>query len=270
MFSGFYTVASGVLTQQRAINVMTNNLVNQKTPGYQTERLVTTTFDYEYVLRKDAYSRTRIGGASPIRLTEEVPVLMESGLMEETNRPLDFAIDGAGFFNIRPFADAQEGEDGQAAAGEEPAADQPTVFLTRNGNFSLDEEGYLVLNEVGRVLDSNGQDIQLGTSDFTVTSDGYIYDSEGDEVGQFLLTWPGIDAIDRYSNGLYAPKEAGNNPVLADARVAQGNLETSGVDVNQEMTQVMAANRNLQACTVAMKTIDDINQRSAASIAKIG
>ena len=264
MFSGFYTVASGVLTQQRAINVMTNNLVNQKTPGYQAERLVTTTFDYEYMLRKDAYSRTRIGGASPIRLTAEVPVLLDSGLMEETGRPLDFALDGKGFFNIRPFAD--ENGEGEQADGEA----QPGVYLTRNGNFSLDGEGYLVLNGIGRVLDANGQDIQLGTSDFTVTADGYIYNNEGDEIGQFMLTWPGLEEIDRYSNGLYAPKDPANNPIMQDIRVAQAHLETSGVDPNQEMTQVMAANRNLQACTVAMKVIDDLNQRSASSIAKIG
>lgn len=249
MFTGFYTAAAGLLTQQRAINVLTNNIVNEKTPGYQTERLVSTTFEYEYTLRRDAYGMTRIGGSAPTRLTEEVPVLMESGLMEETGRPLDMALDGKGFFNVLP--------DGGEVA-----------YLTRNGNFQLDTEGYLYLHGIGRVQGQNG-DIQLGTSDFTVTSDGTIYDAEGQEIDRLLLTWPGLDQVDRYENGLYVPKEGAENPQADDIRVAQGNLESSSVDINREMTEVMEANRALQACSTAMKMIDEINQKAAGQIAKL-
>lgn len=236
-----------MLTQQRAINVLTNNIVNQKTPGYQAERLVTTTFDYEYTLRRDAYGDHQIGSSSPIRISEEVPVLLDSGLMEETGRTLDMALDGPAFFNVLP-------------------TDSETAYLTRNGSFNLDEEGYLVLDGVGRVQGVNG-DILLGSAEFTVTSDGYVYDANGEELDQLLLTWPG--EVVKYQNGLYTPKEGAENLPAADARVAQGNLETSSVDVNREMTEVMEANRALQACSSAMKVMDEMNQKAATQIAKI-
>ena len=51
MFTGFYTAASGMLTQQRTLNVQANNIANMDTPGFKTERVVTTTFQQEFLNR---------------------------------------------------------------------------------------------------------------------------------------------------------------------------------------------------------------------------
>ena len=51
MLSGFYTAASGILNQQRTLNVLTNNISNAKTPGFRAERVVTETFDFELMTR---------------------------------------------------------------------------------------------------------------------------------------------------------------------------------------------------------------------------
>ena len=49
MLSGFYTAASGVLTNQRALNLNANNMANVKTPGYREQRLIKTTFEEEFL-----------------------------------------------------------------------------------------------------------------------------------------------------------------------------------------------------------------------------
>lgn len=250
MLSGFYTAASGMLVQQRSLEVLTNNITNYKTPGFQAERLVSNTFDYEYAIRKDAYlNHTRIGPSSPTRIVEDILIDINSGMMEETNRSLDVGIDGQGFFNI------------QGDGGE-------NVYLTRNGKFDLDQEGYLILSGVGRVMGENGP-IQVESSDITITTDGQVLAADGTEVDRLLITWPDLEQIEKFTTGLFQLTEDGENTPLGSARLAQGCLESSNIDINREYTLVMEAQRALQACSTAIKVIDSINQRAASQIAAL-
>ena len=77
-------------------------------------------------------------------IIQDIHTIMEPGIIEATDRELDVAINGDGFFNIRT-------PDGGTA-------------ITKNGNFDLDEQGFLVLNGVGRVLGQNGE-IYIGASE---------------------------------------------------------------------------------------------------------
>ena len=147
MLSGFYTASSGMLVQQRNLNIISNNLVNSQTTGYKSERLITTTFDHEFLTRIEKNNNERIGSGSPVSLVDDVITNFNGSSLDETERPLDMAIVGEGFFNI-------QGEERQ--------------YMTRNGNFNIDQEGYLVLDGVGRVLGQNGAINLNGSSDFTV------------------------------------------------------------------------------------------------------
>ena len=53
MYSGFYTLASGILTRQNEIDVLGNNLTNVKTPGYKTDRVETSAFEMELMVRME-------------------------------------------------------------------------------------------------------------------------------------------------------------------------------------------------------------------------
>ena len=61
MATGFYTAASGMLMQQRSLNVIANNMANASTPGYKTERVVSTTFEQELLMRQEGFQKTFIG-----------------------------------------------------------------------------------------------------------------------------------------------------------------------------------------------------------------
>lgn len=98
MLSGFYTAASGILNQQRTLNVLTNNISNAKTPGFRAERVVTETFDFELMTRIEKGNTQRIGLDSPIQLVRDVPTIFDTNSLVETGFPMDMAINGEGFF----------------------------------------------------------------------------------------------------------------------------------------------------------------------------
>lgn len=250
MQRGFYTAASGILTNERTINVLTNNMVNAKTPGFRASRVVTTTFDQELLTRIEGLNTGRIGTGSIMRRVEDVLVDYSPTSLEQTDSPYDMALDGLGYFNI------QDGEGNQ--------------YLTRNGAFELDAQNRLALTAGGLVLGEKGI-IQLTTSDFTVETDGTIYDAEGEIVDRLLLTIPPEGTqIEEQRNGMYTvPDMALNVPVDATTQVIQGYLERNNIDINQEYTRVMEAQRAFQSCSTALQIIDRIDQKSAQQIAAL-
>lgn len=253
MLEGFYTAASGMLMQQRALDVLTNNMVNAKTPGYRANRVISTTFEHEFMTRMEQYNTGRIGVAAPIRIVAEVPTRFDPNSLEETGRPFDFALNGPGFFNIQ--------------GGTE---EEPQQYLTRNGNFDLDEEGNLILRGAGKVLGTRGV-IQIGTSNFTVEYNGDVYDERGRLVDTLLITEPAEGAeLTAQTNGMYQTEDMEANQTIENPMVVQGWLERSNVDFNREYTLVMEAQRAFQACSTALQILDKVNQKSAAQIASVG
>ena len=146
MIKGFYNLTSGMLSQGRRLDVVANNMTNISTAGYKAEHYTDRTFDEVMVTRignkiKTPYE-TLETYQSHILAPDELYTDFSQSSFEETNLPLDFAIQGEGFFAI-------ETVDG--------------VAYTRAGSFTLDNEGYLCLSELGRVLDRDGKHIQLQT-----------------------------------------------------------------------------------------------------------
>lgn len=250
MLEGFYTGASGILMQERTINVLTNNMANVHTPGFRAERVISTTFEQELLMRQEAGNTGAIGKGAPMRLVKAVQTNFDESSIEETESPFDFAIVGEGYFNI-------QGETQQ--------------YMTRNGQFVLDEEGYLMLGGVGNVLGTRGP-IQLEDSDFTVEPDGRVLDSKGKLVDTLLVTKPAPETeLTKFTNGLYTSPDPELNVEIdkADASIQQGCIERPNIDLNREYTQVMEAQRALQACAAATKMIDAMNQKTATQIASL-
>ena len=271
MATGFYTAASGMLMQQRALNVSGNNLANTKTPGFKTQRVVSNVFGWE-LLNRIENGDNLIGKGAPVRLVHDVPTDYDSpSSLEQTERPFDMAINGIGFFNI--LVPGQE--DAEGKAGEDK------IYLTRNGNFDIDEEGYLILRGFGRVQGQNG-DIHVDGSNFRVDPDGIIYDEEDNEIDTFKISEADDNTLLTVArNGLYlADPDPKSTPETVAGEIAydtgetagvhdvdkpnirQGWLESSNVDLNREFTQLMAIQRNYQACRQAMRMIDNIDAKT--------
>lgn len=256
MFSSFYTAASGILTQQRILNVISNNIVNAQTPGYRAERVLSTTFELAYLSRVEAGKSVSLGSSTPFRQIREVPVNFDTNAREETGRGLDMAIDGQGFFNIRQ----QLPEDAQ---------EEPQVYLTRGGSFTIDGEGYLCLEGIGRVLGQKGE-IRVQNANFVVQQDGTVYSDRGRKLDVLLITMPQeLTQLQKIQNGLYTTDTPEENQPMEGAQVYQGMLEQSNVDTSRELTAAMEAQRAFQSCSQALKIVDAMNQKAATQIASV-
>lgn len=234
MLQGFYSAASGMLMQQRALNVVGNNLANAQTPGFKTNRLVSTTFQQALLARLERYNNAALGTGESTRIVSEVADIWTEGGLTETGRPFDVAFTQYGFFNI-------QGDDG-------------ATYLTRDGQFDLDDEGYLVLPGRGRVLGTGGP-LLINTSDITIDKDGNITnDLTGAALGQLLLTVPTTDAdIQETPTGMYTATAV---QPATDPGLVQGAYENSNVNLTLELSSMIMAQRNFSSASEALKMID--------------
>ena len=155
MFQGFYNLTSSMLCQNRNLNVISNNMANVSTAGYKKDIFTDTAFKEAMFARtgnKDKGNPEPLGTLSLMKAADmTVTDYSESGYYV-TKSPLDFAINGKGFFQIQ----TPEG-----------------IRYTRNGSFILDNRGYLALQGAGRVMGENGP-IYLGTDNIGVDDMGNI------------------------------------------------------------------------------------------------
>lgn len=249
MSSNFYTLASGLLTRQREMDTIGNNLTNLKTPGYRADRVEISAFEKELLTRIEANGTQSFSSGAVSAIIDKIYSDMTSGDISQTSRELDMAINGQGFFNIL---------DG----GNE-------VCLTKNGAFDMDNQGYLCLSGVGRVLGQNGP-IYIGQSGIQVNQNGEVYSADGTYIDKLLITQPAENAtLLKMGNGTFKLPNGANAPATVNFEVKQGYLEQSNVDLNQELTKLIESQRAFQACSSAMQIVDGINQRAAKEIGSV-
>lgn len=247
---GFYSLTSGMLTQQRKIDISSNNIANINTAGYKKEQAVTTNFGnllinkYKQngVNEENAY----IGEVSLIRTMEENNTIHSQGAFDETGKDTDFAIVGPGFF----------------------AVDNNGIILyTRNGSFNIDEEGYLFLKGAGRVQGEFG-DIYIGTDKFEFREDGnlIVEDEEVDKIA--IYDFADYNTLQKFAEGLFI---ADIEPDLVDyPKVINKTIERSNVNITEELTGILSSQRALQTAAQALKIYDMINDKAVNEIGKIG
>jgi flagellar basal-body rod protein FlgG len=240
---GFYLAANGMYTEQRHIDVIANNMANINTIGYKNDSSIDKTFGEAMVLINGKQSDGVVG----YRSIDTTYTDLTQGAFDNTGNPLDLAVDGAVYFNIR-----------------EPRGDNETL-LTKAGDFTIDGEGYLSLGDSGRVLDSNGETIQIMTSDFTVDVGGLITTVDGREF-QLGLTYIADDAdVEKVRDNLFRARngeDLGNIPEDLSFRVHQGMLERSNGSLAELQISAQSHQGVFTACSTALKIINQINALS--------
>lgn len=250
MLRGYYTAANGIINEQRILNVITNNLANAKTAGYKADEAIPTTFAEELLLINNRHSQT---GTIRYRTIDYTYTNTEQGTFENTGSRLDMLLVGNIYFNIE-----------ERRTGE--------TLLTRNGQFTINGEGYLTLGTTGYVLDENGERIQLGTADFQVDRFGELTTDDG-RVFQLGLSYVAPESdVEKVDDNLMRPYEdapIGNLPDGLIYRVEQGWFERSNVDVAEETIAAMDAQHVFTACSSALKIVNSMNQLAVNELASI-
>lgn len=244
MVRGFYALGSGMLTQSRILSGISNNLANLETPGYKKKEVSVTTFGNMVINRVDS-QKTPIGSMSMIAAADKTNTIHSEGTLKSTERNLDFAIQGEGFFAV-------QGQNG-------------TVY-TRNGSFNVDDQGYLILKGQGRVLGNNGP-IHIGTDNFTADSQGNL--SLNGNVTDKIAVYNFADYNNLKTTGEGMFTAAGGAALMQNPNILWKSIEGSNVDSAEEMTNAISAQRNLQTCSQAIKMYDQVLARAVTDIGKI-
>ncbi len=252
MYRGYYLAANGIINQQRIMNITANNIANSQTAGFKADNPIPTTFDERLLLIRN---KNNTSGTIEYRTLDHSDTDLTQGSFEYTGRRLDAAISGNVYFNIIPASQTLYGEDGVNPAGAE-------TLLTRNGQFNIDDEGYLALGSAGRVMGQGGP-IQIGTADFSIDDKGNIQTDDGREFKLRLTVVESTEDVLKKGDNMFFAENARDAADTDNYTVIQGAYERSNVDAAKEMTRAIAAQRLYDACSQALKQIDTVNQRTA-------
>ncbi len=238
MLEGLYSAAAGMAAQQQRIDGVSNDLANASTTGYKHVR----------VGFRDLLYNAQGGSAGPTVLAGAgaaagfIGRSQGQGALQTTDQPLDVAIQGAGFLQVkRP--------DGSTA-------------LTRDGSLRLDADGRLTTSD-GNLLQPEIT-VPRGTSAdrLSIAGDGTVRVSAGGRaLGRIeLVTVPAPDGLQSLGGNLFAANAASGTPTAAgnDSTLRQGALEGSNVDVGDAMVDMIDAQRSFQMASKAIQMQDQM------------
>lgn len=278
MFRGFYTVASGMIAQQRRTEMLTNNMANANTPGFKAEQSTIRSFPDMYMSNlnktriptKDGFNINGISPQGPIStgiyMQETLP-LHTQGQLLETELTTDIAlIDG----NLP--TDAETGLPSAIFFTlENPENGE---LYTRNGNFAIDADGFLTNPSGYYVLDTNGNRIELQSDDFQVTNAGIIME-DGNAVATLGVSFAeNAGALMKQGDGLFVT-ETGENLVAANGAAGvtysmqQGYVEGSNVDTARAMTDMLTAYRAFEANQKILQAYDRSMEKAVTEIGRV-
>ncbi len=250
MIKALYTSATGMKAHQFLLDVVANNLANVNTSGYKRVQANFQDLLYDKMVAAGVESSSGLEMPTGLQVGSGVRVVSTSkvfsqGVPENTGRPLDLSIQGAGFFQVTH-------------------PDGSTVY-TRDGSFQLSSTGEFVTSE-GLKLDpaitiaNDAVSIGVG-SDGTVS----VQDSTGaiQSSGQITLTnFPNPAGLESMGKNLYRETTASGSPISGTAgqdgigEIIQGFLESSNVEVVTEMVNIIIAQRAYETSSKAIKASD--------------
>ncbi|RAX51628.1 flagellar biosynthesis protein FlgG [Helicobacter sp. 16-1353] len=275
MQNGFYAATGGMVTQFNRLDVISNNLANTNTNAFKRDDIVVGDFLrlYEEAKRElPLENHTRDASKFLNRTLNRVPIVVEEytdmsiGSFNKTENPLDLALSNQNaFFAI------------QTPNG---------IRYTRDGAFSLNNDGILVTKQGFPVLSSEGIDesgfinINLSNNNIEISKDGSIYIRELDNANIGNPEPIGMIAVVNFINPKYLKKVGNNLYELPQDKLNErqninnanilmsGFIEKSNINPVNEMTNLISTNRLVDMYSKVMKTHqDDLNNEAITKLA---
>jgi flagellar basal-body rod protein FlgG len=233
MLEGMYTAAAGMAAQQSRLDAVANDLANASTTGYKHVRVA---------YRDLAYTEGAAGGTTALRLGSGAAAAMigrndGQGALQETGEPLDVAIAGPGYIQVKL--------DGK-------------TWLTRDGHLQVDAQGRLATGD-GALLDPPITVPRGTTSDqLGVGADGSVT-AAGKKIGQIhLVNVPNPAGLDGGADNRFQATAASGAIGAAPRTTAlqSGVLEASNVDMGDAMADMIDAQRSFELASKAIQVAD--------------
>ena len=246
--------ASGMAAQQMRVDVISNNIANMSTTAYQPRVAEFADLHYEQYLPPGALS-SESGTIVPagIQLGHGVrpsTVSMElvQGALRQTGGDLDIGIEGRGYFQV-----------------ELPSGD---TAYTRDGKFNRTADGQMVTPD-GYALSDNVV-IPADARRITISADGIVtafFDgvAQGQQIGTIsLAVFANAKGLEAIGSNMFMETEASGTPVIGvpgedgTGFMRQGFLEESGVDVVEEISELIEAQRGYELNSKVITAADEM------------
>ncbi len=246
MDSGLYAAYTGLLARTQALDTAANNLANAGTNGFRAQR------DYFSGVLAGGMDQGRSAAASQVgQSVNGFGILggnlldMGEGQLAPTGNPLDFALQGQGFFAL------------QTANG---------VRYTRDGAFMRSAGGVLESSQGEPILDINQKSITIPTGAVHVGADGNI--SVATRGGSVIVGQVGVfDFADRsalMAEGSNRFSAEGAKPVAANGSIVQGSVEGSNEDAIHGTMQMVLVQRQAEMMQKALSVFNNEFDKTAA------
>ncbi|PZE19382.1 flagellar hook-basal body protein [Paenibacillus xerothermodurans] len=299
MLRGLYTAASGMISQQRKHDIVTNNMANVNTPGFKAGNAISRSFPEMLIARigngRGESVSVPVGRLNTGVMAEENVAVRKQGDLQQTNNPFDFAL----ISNLQ-VPGVLFDESGKSVGPDGETIVQPQAFFTvangeggqsytLNGKFSATEGGQLITGDGYPVLGGDGQPIILRASgtgepitDFRINSRGAllnldgtpITDANNQPVSLLITRIEDPDRLVREGNGVYRlnPGEEGlaaeiNAEDIVEVR--QGFVERSNVDAAQSMVDMMTALKAYEANQKVVQFYDRSMEKAVNDVGRI-
>jgi flagellar basal-body rod protein FlgG len=257
MFRALSTAASGMIAQQMNLDNIANNLANASTAGFRKRRVQFADLMYQNALMPGAAATESTTMAAGLQVglgarPSASEILQAQGDYSTTNNPLDLAIQGQGFFQVR------------LPSGE--------IAYTRSGAFHLDAQGNIVTAD-GNPLDpaitipANALSITIGSDgSVSVTQQGQTQAQQIGNIQLAMFANPG--GLNSIGNNLFLATTASGDPTVATpggteglGTLQQGSLEQANVNVVDEFIQMILAQRAYESNSKVVHAADQMFQQ---------
>jgi len=253
-----YTAATGMNALQSQLDTVANNLANMETTGFKKSRMNFENLFYQQLKMPGAEDSTSQRTATGIAIglgtkVSSTQINFGQGTLQQTNGPLDIAIQGTGFFRVK---------------------DPSGIYLyTRSGNFSLNADGNMVLGsaQTGRLLDPAIQ-IPIDAMNVTISPEGKVTyqqpnSSNYTQAGQMeLTTFINPQGLLASGENLYAETVASGSPTQVTPGqqgvgvLQQNSLEASNVEPVSELINLITTQRAFELNSQVVQTGNQVMQ----------
>jgi len=241
-----YPALSGGLRALKTLDSVANNLANLNTTGFKSDRP-------SFRLEAPAQSKGIDPQSAEGRLANSYAVLdgistdYSQGVLRETGALSDLAIQGEGFFHLKD--------------------DKGASFLTRDGSFQVNAEGFLVARDGLQVQQRTGGGIQVGTGEFRVTKNGEV--KVGDDTrGRIGLVQVNVQEISKIGGNRWVP-DAKAPLEDAESQIMQRHLEASNVQPIQALTEMIAISRYYEAFQDSLTTSSELDEKLTSRVGRV-
>lgn len=266
MMRSLWTAASGMITQQTNVDVISNNLANINTTGYKKETAEFKTLLYQ-TLQEQSYDNNGDPKPAGIQVglgvrNSAITTHYTQGTLIQTANDFDFAIEGKGFFMVRM-------PDG-------------SLGYTRNGSFGLANgpDGFTIADSNGNpLLDITGSPIVIdeayNPSKITINEFGEFYYSDEDNaafpmgITIALVQFNNPGGLKKESGSILKETEASGAPrleyddfSLERSKIRQGYLEGSNVQAIDEIVNLIVAQRAYEMNSKIITAVDQMLQQA--------